>query len=107
MMASFWPTPAAMERLPAVAKGMNQMPKLVCSRTLQKASWNNTTLLKRDLAAEGRKRQQGAARGVVRHPHGAAPPMPVPQFSDADPEAERVQLELLRAAKPGRRAQMA
>ena len=58
MMASFWPTPAAMERLPAVAKGMNQMPKLVCSRTLQKASWNNTTLLKRDLAAEVRKRKQ-------------------------------------------------
>jgi len=33
--------------------------------------------------------------------------MPVPQFSDTDPEAERVQLEMLRAAKPGRRAQMA
>ena len=28
-------------------------------------------------------------------------------FSDTDPEAERVQLELLRAAGPGRRARMA
>ena len=28
-------------------------------------------------------------------------------FSDTDPEAERVQLELLRAAEPGRRARMA
>jgi len=28
-------------------------------------------------------------------------------FSDTDPEAERVQLELLRAAQPGRRARMA
>ncbi len=30
-----------------------------------------------------------------------------PPFSDTDPEAERVQLELLRAAGSGRRAQMA
>jgi hypothetical protein len=30
-----------------------------------------------------------------------------PPLSDTDPEAERVQLELLRAAEPGRRAQMA
>jgi hypothetical protein len=30
-----------------------------------------------------------------------------PPLSDTDPEAERVQLELLRSAAPGRRAQMA
>jgi hypothetical protein len=30
-----------------------------------------------------------------------------PPFSDTDPETERVQLELLRAAEPGRRARMA
>lgn len=33
--------------------------------------------------------------------------MPGPSLSDTDPEAERVQLDLLRAAGPGRRAQMA
>jgi len=58
MMASFWPTPAAMETMPAVAKGMNQLPKLVVSRTLKKVSWNNTTLLKGDLAAEVRKKKK-------------------------------------------------
>ena len=26
LMASFWPTPAAMERAPVVAEGMNNMP---------------------------------------------------------------------------------
>ena len=29
MMASFWPTPQAMESMPAVAEGMNRMPKFV------------------------------------------------------------------------------
>lgn len=55
LMASFWPTPAAMERAPAVAEGMNRMPKVVFSRTLDKASWKNTTLVKGDIAAAVRK----------------------------------------------------
>lgn len=55
LMASFWPTPAAMERAPAVAEGMNNMPKAVFSRTLDRASWQNTKLVKGDLAAEVRR----------------------------------------------------
>ena len=39
--------------------------------------------------------------------HASPPSMQGPPLSDTDPEAERVQLELLRAAEPGRRAQMA
>jgi dihydrofolate reductase len=37
MMASFWPTPLAMEMMPVVARAMNSMPKIVCSRTLDTA----------------------------------------------------------------------
>lgn len=55
MMASFWPTPMAMQSMPAVAEGMNRMPKYVVSRTLDKASWNNTKLIKGNLVAEVRK----------------------------------------------------
>ncbi|HZI10113.1 MAG TPA: dihydrofolate reductase family protein [Myxococcus sp.] len=55
MMAGFWPTPAALAMNPVVAERMNTMPKAVFSRTLDKASWNNTRLLKGDLAAEMRK----------------------------------------------------
>lgn len=44
MMASFWPTPAAAQMMPEVAKGMNGMPKVVFSRKLKSASWNNTTV---------------------------------------------------------------
>jgi dihydrofolate reductase len=59
MMASFWPTPQAIENLPAVAAGMNRMPKVVFSRTLDQAAvettWSNTRLAHGDLAAEIRK----------------------------------------------------
>jgi dihydrofolate reductase len=55
LMASFWPTPAAMQMMPDVAKGMNSLPKVVFSRTLDKATWNNTKLVKSGLVEEVRK----------------------------------------------------
>jgi dihydrofolate reductase len=44
-MASYWPTPAAMEDDPEVADKMNSIAKIVFSRTLEKADWNNTRLI--------------------------------------------------------------
>lgn len=55
LMARFWPTPLAAERMPVVAEGMNKLPKVVFSRTLDHASWSNTRLVKRDLAGEIRR----------------------------------------------------
>jgi dihydrofolate reductase len=55
LMASYWPTPMALQNSPVVANGMNDMPKIVFSRTLDNASWSNTKLVKGDLAAEMRK----------------------------------------------------
>lgn len=49
MMAAFWPTPQAAQMLPQVAAGMNAMPKFVASRTLDAATWQNTTLLEGDV----------------------------------------------------------
>ena len=46
LMASFWPTPAAAEAMPEVAKAMNALPKIVFSTTLQEAAWRNTRLVK-------------------------------------------------------------
>src|SRR5215510_1095573 len=65
MMASFWPTPFAIENMPAIAEGMNRMPKVVFSRTLDQASWNNTTLVKGDLAAEISKMKQEPGEGLA------------------------------------------
>ena len=55
LMASFWPTPFAAQSNPIVVERMNSLPKIVFSKTLDKASWNNTTLLKGDLTTEVRK----------------------------------------------------
>jgi dihydrofolate reductase len=65
LMAGFWPTPFAIESMPAVAAGMNNMPKVVFSRTLDHASWNNTTLVKGDLAAEMRKMKQASGENMA------------------------------------------
>jgi dihydrofolate reductase len=65
LMASYWPTPMALQNSPIVAKGMNDMPKIVFSRTLNKVSWNNTRLVKGDLTAEVRKLKQEPGPNMV------------------------------------------
>ena len=54
-MESFWPTPQAQKMMPVVAKRMNEMQKFVFSRTLNKVTWSNTTVLKGDPVTEVRK----------------------------------------------------
>jgi dihydrofolate reductase len=54
-MASFWPTPAAMQMAPVTADGMNKSEKIVFSRTLEKADWKNTRLVKDDLIGTVKK----------------------------------------------------
>jgi len=65
LMASYWPTPMALQNSPVVAKGMNEMPKIVFSRTLDKVSWSNTKLIKGDLAAEVRKLKHESGPDMV------------------------------------------
>lgn len=62
-MASFWPTSLAMQTMPIVAKRMNEASKVVFSRTLDRATWQNTRLLKSDPAESVRdlKRKPGPA----------------------------------------------
>lgn len=55
MMASFWPTPAALQTMPEVAAAMNGREKIVFSRTLDQATWQNTRLIKGELVSEVRK----------------------------------------------------
>lgn len=65
MMASFWPTPQALEMLPRVAEGMNRAQKIVFSRTLKDASWNNTRVVKNDPAGEVRELKQQDGPGLI------------------------------------------
>jgi len=65
LMASYWPTPLAAKNNPGVAEAMNRFPKVVFSRTLDKAEWNNTKLVKGDLATEVRKMKREPGKDMV------------------------------------------
>ena len=65
MMASWWPTPAAARAAPVVAERMNAMPKVVFSRTLSGASWQNTDLLRGDPAVEMARLKREAGPGMA------------------------------------------
>jgi dihydrofolate reductase len=61
MMASYWPTPGAVQDDPIVAEKMNSLPKIVFSTTLSAVEWENTRLVKESFAQEisNLKRQPG------------------------------------------------
>jgi dihydrofolate reductase len=65
LMAGFWPTPFAVEQMPDVAKRMNNLPKVVFSRTLKEATWNNTRLKRGDIVDEMRKMKQKDGEDMV------------------------------------------
>lgn len=58
-MADYWTKAEGDKDEGAIAKIMNALPKVVCSRTLETAEWNNTTIIK-DVAVEIQElKQQG------------------------------------------------
>ncbi|MES2112952.1 MAG: dihydrofolate reductase family protein [Bacteroidota bacterium] len=65
MMKSFWPTPIAHQQMPAVADKMNNGRKVVFSRKMDKATWNNTKLVKGDLVEAVRKMKGEEGPGMV------------------------------------------
>jgi dihydrofolate reductase len=65
LMAGFWPTSEAIRTDPIVAAGMNKAEKIVFSRTLQKADWNNTRLVKDDMLTEVRRLKQGSGKNLT------------------------------------------
>ena len=64
LMIRYWPTPMAKQQNPVVADGMNNAPKMVASRTLKEATWQNTKLLKDDLPGEIHKLKQQSGKGM-------------------------------------------
>ncbi len=65
LMANYWPTPAATTDDPIVADLMNRLPKIVFSRTLQRAEWNNTRLIKDNIAEEISKLKQQSGKDLA------------------------------------------
>jgi len=65
LMASYWPTPAAREGDPKTAAAMNDLPKVVFSRTLDKAGWANSRLLEDDAAEEVTRLKQQPGKDIA------------------------------------------
>jgi len=65
MMASFWPTPMAYKQDPIVAERINELQKVVFSRTLLEANWQNTRLAKDNLTEEIRDMKQSDGKDLV------------------------------------------
>jgi len=65
-MASYWPTEFAIQSDPEIAGKMNSIRKYVFSKTLEKADWNNTTLVKENIpeAIAQLKQQPGKDIGI-------------------------------------------
>ena len=65
LMAGFWPTAEAIKDDPVVAAGMNKAEKIVFSRTLRKAEWNNTRLVKDDMISEVKRLKEPAGKDLT------------------------------------------
>ena len=64
-MAAYWPTPAAVEDDPRVAARMNGLPKIVVSRTLDRAEWSNTRLVDTPDALTALKQEPGGDIAIL------------------------------------------
>jgi len=64
-MASYWPTEHAINDDPAVAGLMNSLPKIVFSKTLDKAEWNNSRLIKENAIDEVLKLKQQPGKDIA------------------------------------------
>jgi dihydrofolate reductase len=65
LMKSYWPTPEARKDNPVVAERMNNLPKVVFSKTLDSATWNNTKLVRGNLSAEIRRMKEESAEDMA------------------------------------------
>ncbi len=79
MMAGYWPSPEALKNSPAMAEGMNRAEKIVFSRTLEKAGWSNTRVIKNDIVGEVRDLKQAPGKDMTILGSGSI----VTQFADA------------------------
>lgn len=63
LMADFWPSPAAWAE--PISQRMNELNKVVFSRTLERADWQNTRLVRGDAAEEMRQLKKQAGKDMA------------------------------------------
>jgi len=65
LMASYWPTETVKKNDPVIAGKMNGLPKILFSKTLERADWENTTLFNSDLKKNIRQLKQQPGKDIV------------------------------------------
>ena len=65
LMAAYWPTAAAREDDPRISERMNSFPKVVVSRTLDRADWANTAIVRDDVAGELTRLKQQPGKEIA------------------------------------------
>ena len=65
LMASYWPTAGPPAEDPIITDFMNKTPKIVFSRTLEKVEWNNSRLVKDNVAEEVSRMKQVPGTDMV------------------------------------------
>lgn len=65
LMANYWTSNDALKNDPLTAKGMNESKKVVFSKTLDQAAWQNTVLIKKDIFDAVRKLKQESSADLT------------------------------------------
>ncbi|HEX2630651.1 MAG TPA: dihydrofolate reductase family protein [Chitinophagaceae bacterium] len=65
MMKSYWPTSMANEQNPVIAEGMNKAMKIVFSKKLKNADWENAQVINEDLVGYVKKLKQTATKDMI------------------------------------------
>ena len=65
LMASYWPTEHAMKNDTVIAKKMNSLPKIVYSKKVKKAEWNNSKMFSEIDVDEIRKMKQDDGKHIA------------------------------------------
>ena len=65
MMYSYWAACDTIKNDPVTAQGMNQARKIVFSKKLEKADWQNTTLFRGDLVSEVRRLKEQETKDIT------------------------------------------
>jgi dihydrofolate reductase len=63
--ADYWPTSAAFKENPIIAPMMNDLPKIVFTKTLDRTEWNNSKIVKGNVAEEISKLKQQPGKDMV------------------------------------------
>jgi len=65
LMAGYWPTASPPAEDPVIIDAMNNLPKIVFSKTLDKVEWKNSRLVKENIAGEVATLKQQPGKDMV------------------------------------------